>query len=642
VRFPLTAFDRGRWTLALLLLVGVLAPTVCVLWFLNVAVDNQRDASRRKLADAYRGQLTLLRDRTESYWQGRAEDLEREAREGAAPAVFARLVSRGLADSAICLNGDGSPAYPAMVAAGGETPSDRADWRAAQTLETWRGPAEAAPAYEAIAKAEPDSSVAARAAQAQIRCLVRAGDRNAALRAIERNFTAGRLIRGVDPTGRLIAPDEQLLALHLMGAGDARYAATLRRLHDLVNDYGAPLPSAQRLFLMGEVRAVAPQVEFPMYAAERLAAEWLEAGRARPGEAALEASGIPEVWRMTAPGGRVVALYRTETVASAFRKLSSSLKVAVALRPPGRAGSSLPHLADQSLAAGPALPGWQLALSLGDERLDEVTRQQAVSYVWIALLAIGVVAVTAVFAGQAFQRQWRLTRLKTDLVAAVSHELKTPLASMRLLVDALLDDERPDETKTREYLELIARENQRLSRLIENFLTFSRLERNRRRFEFRATRPEAVVQAALDAARERTGAPDCRFEVHVSPGLPLIRADEDALVTALLNLLDNALKYTPGEKRICIKAFERRGRVVFAVEDNGIGIAPREQKKIFRRFYQVDRRLAREAGGCGLGLSIVEFIVRAHGGVVEVASEPGKGSQFSVAIPVAGVKGVAA
>ena len=125
------------------------------------------------------------------------------------------------------------------------------------------------------------------------------------------------------------------------------------------------------------------------------------------------------------------------------------------------------------------------------------------------------------------------------------------------------------------------------------------------------------------------------LEVEVSPGLPPVRADESALVTVLLNLLDNAWKYSPAEKCIAVRAYRENSRVVFAVEDNGIGITPREQKKIFRRFYQVDRRLARDAGGCGLGLSIVEFIVRAHGGSIAVKSQPGHGSTFSVAIPEA-------
>jgi signal transduction histidine kinase len=146
---------------------------------------------------------------------------------------------------------------------------------------------------------------------------------------------------------------------------------------------------------------------------------------------------------------------------------------------------------------------------------------------------------------QLLRRQWQLARLKTDLMAAVSHELRTPLASVRLLVETLLEDERP-EGKTREYLEMIEKENLRLSRLIGNFLTFSRLERNLRKFDIRVTEPERVVEAVVASARERLQAPDCCFEVDVAAGLPPVRADEDALVTVLLNLLDNAYKYSPG------------------------------------------------------------------------------------------------
>ncbi|HVW07318.1 MAG TPA: HAMP domain-containing sensor histidine kinase [Bryobacteraceae bacterium] len=263
------------------------------------------------------------------------------------------------------------------------------------------------------------------------------------------------------------------------------------------------------------------------------------------------------------------------------------------------------------------------------QEFDLVAKRRIASYVWIGLLAIALVAVSALAAGQLLKRQWQIAALKTDLVAAVSHELKTPVASVRVLVDTLLTDEQPDAAKTRDYLELIAGENHRLGRLIENFLTFSRLERNRQRFEFTDVDPGDVVKAAMKAQSGSASG----LSVLISPDLPRIRADEDAMVTVLRNLLDNASKYTPGEKRIAIRAYRENARVVFAVEDNGIGIAPSEQKRIFRRFYQVDRRLTRDGGGCGLGLSIVEFIVRAHGGTIHVESEPGQGSTFFVAVP---------
>jgi signal transduction histidine kinase len=217
-------------------------------------------------------------------------------------------------------------------------------------------------------------------------------------------------------------------------------------------------------------------------------------------------------------------------------------------------------------------------------------------------------------------------------VAAVSHELRTPLASTRLLVDGLLQSQELDPVKTREYLEMIARENARLTRMIENFLTFSRLERNRLPLSFAEVAPQSIVDSVVDAVRERLPAEE-KIDIAVAPGLPTIRADVDALVTAILNLLDNAYKYTPGEKQIRLRVTRDGTHVLFMVEDNGIGIPVAEQKRIFRRFYRTDRRLSRETSGVGLGLSIVQDIVVAHGGEVRVASRTGEGSTFTMRLP---------
>ena len=603
-QFAGTGHDLSRWLVLLLLALGVLAPAACVLWFMNEAMTNQRDAARQKLAEAYRGQLQLVRDRLDAAWEKRAADLDREAASGAAPAAFERSVRNGLADAVVVLNADGSAGYPsAAVPLRADPLETRLDWIAARSLESQRFFSGAADSYAAIAKADADISVAARAMQASIRCLVRNGEKAAAIRAIEEHFTGGRLMRGTDASGRVVAVDELLLAAGLRD-----------RLRELVADYREPIPGAQRVYAMDELGG-----DFPTHAAERLAAQFLEAQRPRGASGVLEASGLPDIWKLGTPGGRVVALFRTATVVAAMRKLIGGSRSVFDVAPPA------PKSAAEWTSIGARFPGWRITDPF-------VARDASISprishYVWIALLAIAVVLLAALAAGQALRRQWRLARLKTDLVATVSHELKTPLASVRLLVETLLEDERP-EGKTREYLEMIARENLRLSRLIGNFLTFSRLERNLRKFDIRATAPQRVVEAVVESAQERL-----HFEVFVSPGLPDVRADEDALATALLNLLDNAWKYTPGEKRIALRATCQNGHVVFAVEDNGIGIAPRDRKKIFRRFYQVDRRLARESGGCGLGLSIVDFIVRAHGGEVRVESQPGKGSTFSVVMP---------
>lgn len=611
--------DRTTWLVLLCLLLGVIAPTACVLWFMNQAAKSQATAARQEVTDAYRNELRIVRDQVETYWETRAASLR-----GESPRDFERIVTSRLADSLVLEKTTPHPSVPAA-----ESPQ----WTRAQTLEDRHDLAGAGAAYGRMADNENDPDLAARAAQGQIRCLLQSGDKNAAAQAIRKHFA--RISTGRDPQGRLIAADEQLLALHLLKPAEPAYLTSLHRLTSLLNDYSsALLPSAQRLFLMHEVRTLDPHADFPTYAAEELAEQFLEADGAS-GEQTLQPSRIPDVWKLTLPGGRAIALYRRDTVFSAIRRIldqqNTPQSVKLEVLPPAT------PIAGESIAAGRMLPGWQISFSLLDTKtFDEAARRRMASYVWVGFLVIAALGITGLITGQAFRRQLRLTHLKTDLIAAVSHELKTPLASMRLLVDSLLDDEQFDPKKTRDYLQLIAGENLRLTRLIENFLTFSRIERDRQRFSFSETKPSAVIESAVQVMRERLHTQACHLEVDVSPDLPVIQADEDALVMVLLNLLDNAYKYTPpekGDKRILLHAYREAGQVVFEVEDNGIGIAPRDQKRIFRRFYQVDQRLARATGGCGLGLSIVEFITRAHGGAVRVRSQPGVGSTFRVSLP---------
>ena len=572
---------RGAWLGLAFLALGIVVPTVSILWFMNEAARAQSEAAKQSVAEAYRGQLRFLGERLDSGWANRLGACADSAGDGRAP-DFARAVKAGLADSIVF------PDYP--------------------------GPARSA-------NADP----AAMAAQQQIRTLVRT-DKAAALRAIDEHFGNGRLAAATDADGRSIAADEQFLALHLMPPGDPRRPPALQHLVNLLNDYDhAAMPAAQRLFLMDEVRAMAPSTEFPTLEAERLAAQFLENGDPRPASAGLQPTRIPDVWQITSRPGRFVALYRTSTVIAAAGTILNDGNKAVEfhLTPP-----NVRTLAE-SVPSGPMLPGWQLSASIVDPKfLDQAARSRTASYLWAGYLVIALTVITGLVAGQSFRKQMRLARLKTDLVAAVSHELKTPLSSMRLLVDSLLADDEPDAKKTREYLQLMSSENTRLTRLVENFLTFARIERRRQRFEFHPIDPAEVAQSAARIVRER-----CQAEIEIEPALPRIYADPDALLTALVNLLDNAYKYTPDEKHIRLTVRAESGEVVFAVEDNGIGIAAREQKRIFRRFYQVDARLARETGGCGLGLSIVDSIVRAHGGSVRVTSRLGSGSTFRVCLP---------
>ena len=291
-------------------------------------------------------------------------------------------------------------------------------------------------------------------------------------------------------------------------------------------------------------------------------------------------------------------------------------------------GASRKHMSD-----------WSVAIFLnGPDPFAQAAKRQNAVYLWTGILGIAFIAVLAAVLASYLGRQMRLTRLKNDLIATVSHELKTPLASMRVLVDTLREGRCADAKQAGEYFDLIAKENERLSRLIDNFLTFSRMERNKRAFEFESVDVAGAVRAAVAAVRDRFSPPDARLDVDLPADLPRIRADRDALVTVLLNLLDNAWKYSGDGKAVKVRAFAADGSVFIEVSDNGVGMSRRAMSRIFDKFYQVDQTLSRKAGGCGLGLSIVKFILDAHGGSIDVKSQVRQGSTFTVRLPAQGEK----
>jgi signal transduction histidine kinase len=639
---------RGQWPI-LLLGAAVLLPTACALWLIDDAMTNERLVVRQRLVDVYESQLSLVRQKLEDEWSHRAKALEATSGDAAG---FAAVVRSGRADSAIILNAADVPVYPASPRTTAVNPAPAPPALIhAQQLET-TDLAAAASAYIALGETTSDRNMAARAFQAAARCLVQAGQKERAASLIVARFDRPDLQRATDPQGRAISADALLMAIQLFKPGDPQRLACARRLRELLLDYNNPaLISAQRIFIMKELRSqkLPPEVaNFPTLDAEELAMRVLEA-EPKP-------HGDPGTFRLTAASGiwalasapsspasarasasHVLGLFRTETILAQTRAFLSRkdlpADIQIDVVPPGGAVNSRTLIPAEP--ASERLPGWQLTLvSTGTDPFKELAGQRLTRYLWLGFLVTSAVVLLALIAARLISQRLRLAGMKADLVAVVSHELKTPISSMGLLVDTLLDDAALDQEKTREYLELIARENARLSLLIENFLTFSRIERNKYSFQFLPVNVEDLVDATVKAAGQRFSEPGCQLQIEVTPDLPEIRADEGALITALVNLLDNAYKYTLGDKHITLRAFAQNGDICFEVRDNGIGIPARETKRIFQKFYQADRRLSRSGGGCGLGLSIVHFLVEAHGGDVRVSSEPGKGSTFTVALEV--------
>ena len=650
--------------LALVLLVLVLVSSVCLLWFVNQAALNERLAARQKRIESYRGHLALAQQRLDAYWRQTAADLDVQAQTLLPGSLFARQVRAGLADAVICFDAAGHVAYPgpnlpiaelarrpagtgpaplpAVAAAPfhllSPAPAPAAAETPAPDFDSM-GPAEAAEAFVArLTGHEENVPARARALQAQARGLVQAGKTEAALAVLTGPLAEERFAQVTDAQGRLLAPNAQLLALELLSSDGALRALTWERLRKATLDYDNSTMSApQRHFLLGQLQRLHPEAETrTLLAAEDLAAQYVETGPVRFGEPGLRATSMPGVWQFASGHGRVLVLHRTEGLLARVRTgpvarlLPPDLNLV--LLPPGEEAEGF----FPSLPASLLLPGWRLTLALKDQRLfDTAAEHRVAAYVWTGALVVGAVVVLASLALGLVRRQTALTQLRNDLVANITHELKTPLASMRLLVNTLLNGETLRAPTVREYLQMIAQENLRLSRLIDNFLAFSRMERNKYAFDFKKLPATAIVEAAAAAVRERFQGPGCRFEVAPASELPPVLADADALVTALVNLLDNAYKYSGDNKRITLAAGAENGSVRFTVTDNGIGLAPRDTRRIFKRFFRVAQDLSRAGGGCGLGLSIVEFIVRAHLGSVRVESQLGRGSTFIIAIPAA-------
>jgi two-component system phosphate regulon sensor histidine kinase PhoR len=252
----------------------------------------------------------------------------------------------------------------------------------------------------------------------------------------------------------------------------------------------------------------------------------------------------------------------------------------------------------------------------------------------ILVLALSGAAVTGVILVWVFvRREANLSQLQSDFVSKVSHELRTPLTSIRLFSETLAL-RRTDASAVDTCIAGLNREGSRLQDLIDRLLDWGRMESGRRPFHMEPTEVGAIVQRAIvafEGVRERQNA---QLDVSVPEHLPPLWAESASISDALLNLLTNASKYGghPAEIALRVSADSRQVRI--AVRDNGIGIPQREHKRIFQKFYRIDDRLSRDMQGSGLGLAIARHVVKAHGGRIEVESALGKGSVFTIVLPV--------
>jgi signal transduction histidine kinase len=289
-----------------------------------------------------------------------------------------------------------------------------------------------------------------------------------------------------------------------------------------------------------------------------------------------------------------------------------------------------------TVAFGEALPAWRVALyqPQGLTPRDAV-RRQAMLFTGAFALLLVVIALGLAATYRLVRRESEMARLKADFVANVSHDLKTPLSLIRMFAETLELGRVPTEAARREYYGVITRESERLSRLIDNVLDFSRLESGGRRYEIRPAAVEPVVHEAVEAFRYPLTQGGFAVEVDVAPDLPAVPMDTAAIGQAIGNLIDNAVKYSAARRHLSVAARQRDGQLAIEVADEGIGIPAAELGRIFGKFYRIGHSETQGRRGSGLGLALVKHIAEAHGGRVAVESRPGAGSRFTLLLPLA-------
>ncbi len=281
------------------------------------------------------------------------------------------------------------------------------------------------------------------------------------------------------------------------------------------------------------------------------------------------------------------------------------------------------------------LPGWQVALYQppGLSPHQTVRRQVMLFTAALGVLLV-VILAGAVTTYRLMRRESEVAQLKADFVANVSHDLKTPLSVIRMFGETLEMGRVSDPAQREEYYRVITRESERLSRLIDNVLDFSRIEGGRRTYERARAAVEPLVRESLEPFAYPLAQGGFKVEVSVAADIPDVTIDAAAVGQALTNLIDNAIKYSGERKVIRVSAAVANGELALTVADEGIGIAPAEHARIFEKFYRVGPSDTQGRRGSGVGLALVRHVAQAHGGRVTVESTPGAGSRFTIHLPV--------
>jgi len=526
-----------------------------------------------------------------------------------------------------------------------------------------RPPAEVAQLYAEAARTVPWPATQSRLRFDQARMLALAGDEAGADALYVRLAVEAPTLR--DPWGFRIGDLARLARgeLHLQSDDTVANARARQELRMLVDE----LMATRWVVGQGGESAIARQA-LSVLEPEGSSADWIAATRGRvdertsslfwTGELLPEVStivsqesrnrredgdlrwvdGEQAIWVTTWWGGdlyafalardRVLSELKADARASVLADAAVS---ATLIAPDEPLGSEV--LVSKPLA--PWLTGWSIVVEPRDpdnlivDRDTKRNRRIAIIFVAISMIAVGTITTTRLM-----KRELDVARMQADFAANVSHELRSPITHIRVHGESLMFDLMDTEEEKEEAYVSIVRESERLSRLVDNVLDFAAIERGAKRYALRPSDVAETVHRAVDSIRSAQEVRDKDLDVDLPANLPEVHLDADAIAQCVINLVSNAAKYSEPGGWIGVRGRLVERGVEITISDKGIGIAPHDLREIFQPFFRSRDALARRRKGTGIGLTITRYIMRAHGGDVQVQSRPGKGSTFTLRFPL--------
>ena len=565
---------RSSRKLRLMTLLFILVPTIAILLSLNWALENDDLVTRRKLVELSTGYLLTLREQ------------------------LALRMDQGAADAAVLFDEKGKVLFPRLSPYPGkklplndQSPTGKARrlFEKARAL----GPERAIPLLEKFLNESEFANVQ----------------------------TSG---------GYHLLAQVCCQALEWLDKSDNRRQVFAKTLAHLLNDWDAPIPPTQQLALTRKIKVLAPRMKVPARNGLALAVAYVRANPPRPAVPnELQRTGYGAVWHKLSKNGRRIELFHETSIRgrirAALRKLAPK-GFFVELITPGNMRKSKGQFIT-SMALLPPLSGWSMEVISSHENLGGNRKWLLV---WSALLIVLLGIVTTISGANAMQHHLAVAKMKNSIVTNVSHDLRTPLAAMQVLAETMKDERIENPEQRKEYLSLLCAEIKRMNRLVDNFLSFSRMESGAISYKKEPVEVEELIEEAALALEPRLDKDGCSLEVSVAAELPQLFGDRGALISMLVNLLDNAIKHGGKGKPIKLTIDTDINDLLISVSDQGPGVPPSEANRIFERFYRVDEKATAQSGS-GLGLAIVNHVVDGHGGTVTVSEPPG--ATFTARLP---------